>query len=63
MRGWKRRILAPLLYCTADSGYSTSFSSTTRPTMAQPQLLTTLWTWFNTQNRPWPMIAISEKRL
>ncbi|MNT06669.1 hypothetical protein D3C72_1413470 [compost metagenome] len=63
MRGWKRRILAPLLYCVADSGYSTIFSSTTRPTMAQPQLPTSLCTWLSTQNRPWPITAIIEKRL
>src|SRR5690554_2698561 len=58
MRGWNRRILAIDLYCAADSGYMASLTTTTRPTIAQPQFLTTSWILSSSQNSHSPTHAM-----
>ena len=63
MRGWNLRILAKLLYWAADSGYSASLTSNTRPMIAQPQLPNRPYRWLSTQNRPSPRRASSENWL
>src|SRR5690606_2435688 len=63
MRGWNVRIRAIDLYWACASGNSTILTSTTRPTIAQPQLPNSRCSFSSTQNRPSPSQAIIEKRL